>query len=120
MASVPPVRNDLAALLFVIASCGGTDKPMTTPPQHQQPAAVRHWRVYDGDVAILEIIDEPGILTSTAPPPPDGYRATHPFLTGHALSAAHEDRLRTLLLAANSTDEFVRALEQAGFRVVAE
>jgi hypothetical protein len=76
---------------------------------------VRHWRVYDGDLEILEVTDQPGPLTSTAPPPPEP--VMHPFLTASALDAGHEDQLRELLIAAKSTDEFITSLRRAGFRV---
>jgi len=78
----------------------------------------RRWRVYDADLEILEVADEPGALTSTAPP--GGPPVMHPFLTATALDAGHEDRLRTILLAATSTDAFIAALQQAGLRVVPE
>ena len=104
----------LRSLVFVIAaSCGGTDTPVTSP-------TVRHWRVYDGKVAVLEMADAPGPLTSTAPPSPDGKPVMHPFLTASALDAGHEDQLRRLLQDATSADDFVTALERAGLRVVAE
>jgi hypothetical protein len=83
----------------------------------QQP---RHWRVFDGDLAILEVSDQPGVITSTAMPPPDAKPVMHPFLSASALDASHEDKLRTLLVAATNLDEFLRSLEGAGYRVVAE
>jgi hypothetical protein len=86
----------------------------------QTTQSVRRWRVYDGDLVILEMADEPGLLSSTAPPPPTGHVAMHPWLTASALDAAHEDQLKRLLDQSNSVAEFIRALEAAGFRVVAE
>lgn len=77
----------------------------------------RHWRIFDGDVAILDVWDRPGALTSTAPPM--DRPALHPFLSAAALDAAHEHVLRELLLGATTTDEFITALAGAGFRVVA-
>lgn len=80
--------------------------------------SVRHWRVYDGDLEILDVSSQPGPITSTAPPPPDGKAVMHPFLSAAALDAGHEDQLHTLLVASHSLDEFLRALASAGFRVV--
>ena len=91
---------------------------MSNSGSSSAPAAVRHWRVYDGDLAILEVTDEPGPLLSTAPP--SGPPVTHPFLSATALDAGHEDQLRQILLDAKSTDGFIGALQQAGFRVVPE
>lgn len=89
---------------------------MTAP----QSPAVRRWRVYNGDLAILEMADEPGRLTSTALPAPTGHVAMHPWITASALDAGHEDQLRRILDGANNVDEFIRVLQAAGFRVVAE
>jgi hypothetical protein len=109
------------ALFVVVAACG----PKTPPPKgaaavSADARAVRHWRVFDGELAILELSDEPGPLISTAAPPPSGTPATHPFLSATALDAAHENRLRELLDASKSVDELIAALERAGYRVVAE
>ena len=104
----------LRSLVFIIAAgCGAAGTPVTT-------STVRQWRVYDGDVAVLEMADQPGPLTSSALPPPDGKPVMHPFLTASALDAGHEDQLRSLLQDARSADDFVNALQRAGLRVVAE
>lgn len=113
------------ALVVLLAACSGHSLPATSnvttsPPPAADARGVRHWRVYDGDLAILEMSDEPGTLTSTAMPPPGAKPVTHPFLTAAALDAMHEDKLRSLLVASHTMDEFLRALEGAGFRVVAE
>lgn len=86
----------------------------------QDARAVRHWRVFDGDLPILELSDEPGPITSTALPPPGSQPVSHPFLSAAALDAGHEDELRKLLEASHDVDDFVRALAAAGYRVVAE
>jgi hypothetical protein len=84
-----------------------------------QPA-VHHWRVFDGDLAILELSDRPGPILSTAPLPPGQPPASHPFLSATALDAGHEDQLRQLLERSHDVAEFRAALAGAGFRVVAE
>ena len=89
---------------------------MTASNTDTRPAtSVRHWRVFDGDLPILDVSDEPGPLTSTAPPP--ATPVMHPFLTASALDAGHEDRLHTLLQASTSTDDFIAKLKAAGFVV---
>ncbi|MBM4369302.1 MAG: hypothetical protein FJ102_24025 [Deltaproteobacteria bacterium] len=80
------------------------------------PAA---FTVYYGDDAVLRARSEPGALTSTAPPPPGGEVATHPFLSAAALDPMHEHRLREILLASSSPADFITRLEAAGYRVEA-
>lgn len=82
------------------------------------PRTTRQWRVFDGDLAILDIRDEPGPLISTALPPPGAAPPTHPFLSATALDAGHESKLRQLLDGSATLDEFLRALSGAGYRVV--
>lgn len=93
--------------------------PPAPPPTSTSDArpAVRSFRVYDGETAILDVTDQPGPILSTAMLPPGVTPATHPFLSGTALDAGHEDKLRTLLVAAHSFDEFVTSLEGAGYRL---
>jgi hypothetical protein len=94
-------RRELA--LLVLAAC----------------AHVTHsWRVYDGDLPILEVSDKPGPITSTAPLPPGTPPATNAFLSAAALDAGHEDQLASLLAGAHDLKEFLHALEGAGYRVV--
>ena len=95
-------RHELAFLL--LAACAHVS--------HHQ------WRVYDGDLPILEVSDRPGPITSTAMPPPGAPPVTNPFLSAAALDAGHEDQLGTLLAGAHDLREFLHALEGAGFRVV--
>jgi hypothetical protein len=77
-----------------------------------------HWRVYDGDLPILEVSDKPGPITSTAPPAPGSSPVMNPFLSAAALDAGHEDQLASLLQASHLLDQFLRALKAAGYRVV--
>jgi hypothetical protein len=101
-------------LLFVaLLGCSSPRSPVTPPAAH-------HWRVFDGDQPILELSDRPGPLISTAPLPPGQPPATHPFLSGTALDAGHEDQLHQLLERSHDVAEFRAALAAAGFRVVAE
>ncbi|MEJ7601876.1 MAG: hypothetical protein WKG01_28530 [Kofleriaceae bacterium] len=90
-------------------------EPPPPPADHPvPPAAERRFRVFDGSTLILELSDRPGPIRSTAH---GGAPARHRFLSGSARSAAHEDRLRTLLVAASTFDEFVASLSRAGFRL---
>jgi hypothetical protein len=115
-----------AAVAIVVALLAGCahDPPSPAPSAHVgthvTSRAPRVWRVYDGDLEILDVTDRPGPLTSTAPLRPGAAPAMHPFLTATALDAGHEDQLRAILERAHDSDEFVRLLERAGFRVVAE
>lgn len=79
--------------------------------------STRGWRVYDGDLLVLEIEDRPGPLTSTAPRAPGSPPMLHPFLTGRARSAVHEDALRTALDGATSTPMFLDRLRGAGLTI---
>ena len=79
------------------------------------PAA---YDVFDGGTLVLQIVDKPGSLVSTAPPPPTGAtEVRHPFLSAVATSPVHEDKLRTLLEGATSTADYLARLRAAGFRV---
>jgi hypothetical protein len=110
------------ALFVLLAACGARSHSQTGGSVKPTDAAVaeRHWRVFDGDLAILELSDRPGPILSTAAPPPGGEPVTHPFLSATALDAAHEDRLHQLLTGSHSVDEFIAALQRAGYRVVPE
>lgn len=77
---------------------------------------MKRWCVYAGDLAVLEVVDIPGPITSTAPPA-DLVPATHRFLSAAALDAGHEDHLRQLLQTAPDLDGFLRSLAAAGYRV---
>lgn len=79
--------------------------------------AERSWTVYAGDRAVLEISDRAGPLRSTAPPPPEP--VLHPFLSATALDASVEHELQQLLETSREVEGFLRALEAAGYRVVA-
>jgi hypothetical protein len=66
---------------------------------------------------VLDIVDEPGPLTSTALLPPGTAPPRHPFLTAAARDADHEHELRELLLDSTSTEDFAQRLRRAGFSV---
>lgn len=76
----------------------------------------RRWTVYAGDLAVLSIRDQPGVLASTAPLD-GGEPVQHPFLSATALDAGHEDHLRQVLDGATDLDGFLRALALAGYTV---
>lgn len=110
----------LAVALALVAGCAH-DAPASAPSNRSSavtPHQPRSWRVYDGDLEILDVTDRPGPLVSTAPLPPGATPAMHPFLSATALDASHEDRLRGLLERSHDVDEFVHLLDAEGFRVV--
>lgn len=81
----------------------------------------KRYQVLKDDMAVLDIVDEPGPLTSvSAPPPPPGSPAAQPhaFLSANALVATEEHQLRQLLLASVSTEEYLDRLREAGYVVV--
>jgi hypothetical protein len=75
--------------------------------------------VYWGDLPVLEMSNQPGLLISgSAPPPPPGSSLTrHPFLSATALVAEHEHTLREALDRSTSLEEYIRELEALGYRV---
>jgi hypothetical protein len=78
------------------------------------------YHVFAGDLLVLEVRDEPGILISvTAAPPPPGTPPTmHPFLTAAAYVPEHEGILGDALDRSTSFDQFIAELVALGYRVV--
>jgi len=71
-----------------------------------------------GEIPVLHIVDKPGVLTSTAIPPPSKKPPTyHPFITASALHPAEESRLYELLLQSQSTRDYLTKLKDAGYIV---
>lgn len=91
-----------------------TEKKATTAGQ----AAVKRWRVFDGEQLIMEVSDAPGPLISVAAPPPGLRPIVHPFLSAASRSAHHEHRLKEILDASTSAADFLEKLRAAGFEVV--
>jgi hypothetical protein len=111
--AAPPARSPPPADSAAPSSALAAD---ATPAR--AASAPRRVEVLDGDVVILEAVAEPGPIISTAPPPPGPSRpVTHPFVSATARSPAHESKLRDLLRASRSFDDFVARLEAAGFSV---
>lgn len=109
-----PIHLAVALLL----GCGSTPAEPAEPVASASETSAAHaWRVYDGELLILELEDTPGPLLSTALPPPGVAPPSHPFLSGSARSAAHEGRLRELLDASRDVPSYLDALRDAGFRV---
>ncbi len=75
------------------------------------------YEVYAGADLVLTVRAEPGPLTSTAPPPPDGHVPSHPFLSAGAHDAASESQLRAILDQSTDVEDFLARLTAAGFRV---
>jgi hypothetical protein len=81
---------------------------------------VTRYAVYAADDLVLTMRDEPGPITSTAPPPPGGTPVLHPFLSAAARDATYEDQLADLLADSSDFGEFVERLREAGFIVERE
>lgn len=75
------------------------------------------WLVWSGSDLVLTMRDVPGVLTGTAPPPPDGAAARHAFLSACAHDAGHEARLRAILDASADPSDFRERLRRSGYRV---
>ena len=91
---------------------------------------VRRAEVYFEGRLVLVARDTPGTLRSSAPPspgapppppPPDAPgdlpAGLHPFLDAQAYDPVTEGRLRALLDASSSFDDYVAALRADGFEV---
>lgn len=79
---------------------------------------VNAWSIYDGEMLILSVRDEPGAITSTAPLPRGMQPVRHPFLSAAAREAGHESQLKQILDASTDTADFLARLKAAGLRVV--
>ena len=75
------------------------------------------YMVFKGETPVLQVVDKPGIVLSTALPPPGWKPPKHPFLTASASKPSEEHRLKQILDASTSTADFLRKLEEAGYRV---
>jgi hypothetical protein len=76
----------------------------------------RSAQVFRADTLVLDVTDEPGVLLSTAAPPPGGAPA-HPFVTGRAHDPFSEGELAAILSDSESYDDFLARLVAAGFDV---
>jgi hypothetical protein len=80
----------------------------------------RCFYVYDGEHLVLTVAEAPGVLRSSAPPPPSGARPpTHPFLDAQAHDPATEDELAAILARCQDFDAYVVALIEVGYDLAA-
>jgi hypothetical protein len=80
----------------------------------------RCFYVYDGEYLVLTIVDAPGVLCSSAPPPPAGARPpVHSFLDAQAHDPATEDELAAILARCQDFDAYLVALIEAGYDLAA-
>ena len=77
----------------------------------------RRLAVFKAGRVVLDVVDEPGPLTSTALTPPGYEPPRHPFLTASARDPDSEHELREILLASASTEDFVARLRASGYQV---
>jgi len=78
------------------------------------------YMVYREDHPVLRMVDAPGVLVSTALPPPGMPPRRHEFLSASALDPLEEDRMGRILDVSANTTEFIENLEKAGYRVTRE
>lgn len=81
------------------------------------PPQLRAFHFYKGRQLVLTVEDHPGVLLSTAPPPPDG-APSHPFVHARAYDPYSEDELGALLQQAQSFDEYLKLLIAAGYNAI--
>jgi hypothetical protein len=81
-------------------------------PPPPPPPRPRHF--YKGRILVLSIERGPGPIYSTASPPPTG-APIHPFLSARAYDPYSEDELGSLLRRAESFDQLIGALLDAGY-----
>lgn len=94
-----------------------------TPPEppgdvRPPPPPTPGLAVYRGLRLVLTVEGRPGVLLSTASPPPSG-APTHPFVSARASDPYSEGDLREILDSSASFEEFVLLLVEAGYDVVA-
>ena len=80
---------------------------------HNKP---RHFNVYKSQHLVLIIEDQPGVLLSTAPPPPTG-PVQHRWLNAQALDPYSEHDLGAIVQGASDFDEMLGMLISGGFDI---
>lgn len=105
------MRKALLVMAFLIGT-------VVAPGQGASDPAT--YLVFKGETPVLRVVDQPGPLVGTALPPPGFTPPEHPFLSASALSPFEESALRRILEDSGSTAEFLKNLEQAGYRVRAD
>lgn len=99
------------------AEKGAKDMETETKGTTGGQAAVKRWRVFDGEQLVMEVSDVSGPLISVAAPPPGLRPIVHPFLSAASRSAHHEHKLKGILDASTSAPDFLERLRSAGFVV---
>lgn len=77
---------------------------------------MRSAKVYRGDTLVLDVEDRPGVLLSTATPPPGG-APEHAFVNARAHDPFTEGELATVLGGSADYTDFLQRLQAAGFTV---
>jgi len=76
-------------------------------------------KIYAKSQLVLEVSDGPGVLMSTAAPPPEGAPA-HPFVNARAFDPFSEGELAMILGMSENYRDFLDRLVAEGFQVVEE
>ena len=110
-------RSPLLILCLLLSGAAGCTKK--TPVEiGVKPGQV--WNVYKGDRKVLIVKNEPGPISSTALPEPGAWPQQHRFLTGSARYAPEEGSLRNALEQSKSFEEFLKHLQERGYRLEPE
>ncbi len=88
---------------------------MDAPPP---PPGPRRFHIYKSQRLVLDVSDTPGLMLSTAGPPPQG-APQHPFLSGRAYDPFTEGELGELAREAPDFDTFIDEVIDDGFDVAA-
>jgi hypothetical protein len=77
---------------------------------------VRSAQVFKNGTLVLDVEDRPGVLLSTAAPPPDG-APEHPFVNARAHDPFSEGDLAAILGESSDYADFLGRLIAGGFEV---
>lgn len=111
-----PVWLAAFGLLSFAASSRGV-RYGATVADAKEPPAPRRYQVLKNGQLVLEVVDVPGPLVSTAILPPGMQPVQHPFLTATARAAFEESALREILDRSTTFDDFLRRLTEGGYVV---
>jgi hypothetical protein len=76
----------------------------------------RHFAVYKRAGLVLLVEDKPGMLLSSAHPPPEG-APKHPFVNAQAMDSRYENELGAILKKSESFDQLISFLIESGYDI---
>ncbi len=103
--------------MLAVAVAGVTSSVELRDLFRENPCDLAKYIVERNGHSVLTVFAQPGTITSAAVPPPDASPVTSSFLSAKALDPIEEDRLREILRASVSVDDFLERLRGAGYGV---